>query len=244
MEINRVTTPKEFFVKERDSFYSLWTLSFWREFFQNSVDAGSKNISIEISAEKGRGDFDKIGDASKQITRVVFTDDGCGMTEEVLNKVYFAIGQTTKNDGSSVGGYGRARLMTCFSQDRYSILTKDRFVMGNGPDYVNFSLDEAEAELLIALDELPEPAGDGDESRINHEVSRAGLRRDLRMVQEAKALGGFNGCRVEVDLDQSTGNYRNRPTTETMNERLRTYLSESQIKPNVTINGKTPEEYF
>lgn len=244
MEISRVTTPKEFFVKERDSFYSLWTLSFWREFFQNSVDAGSKNIGIEISTEKGRGEFDKIGDASKQITRVVFTDDGCGMNEEVLNKVYFAIGQTTKNDGSSVGGYGRARLMTCFSQDRYSILTKDRFVMGNGPDYVNLSLDEAEAELLKALDELPEPAGDDDESRINHEVSRAGLRRDLRMVQEAKALGGFNGCRVEVDLDQSTGNYRNRPTTETMNERLRTYLSESQIKPNVTINGKTPEEYY
>lgn len=243
MEISRVTTPKEFFIKERDSFYSLWTLSFWREFFQNSVDAGSKNISIDLSSESGRGEFDKIGDSTKQLTRVVFTDDGCGMSEDVLNRVYFAIGQTTKNDESSVGGYGRARLMTCFSQDRYSILTKDRFVMGNGPDYVNYSLHEAETELLKAIKSLPEPFGDG-RSRINYEVSRDGLLRDLQMVQEAKALGGFNGCRVEVDLDQSSGWSRNKPTIETMNERLKTYLSESQIKPTVTINGTTPEEYY
>lgn len=243
MEISRVTTPKEFFVKERDSFYSLWTLSFWREFFQNSVDAGSRNIDITINEASGRGEFDKIGDSSKKITRIVFSDDGVGMTEEILNNVYFSIGQTTKSDDSSVGGYGRARLMTCFSQDRYSILTKDRFVMGNGPDYVNFSLDEAEYELAKSIENL-KLTSHTDEDINNLEVSRNALAQDLEMVRAAKAAGGYKGCRIEVDLDQQTGNYLNHPTVETMAARLRTYISESQIKANVTINGKSPEIFF
>lgn len=242
MERRLVATPKSFFVKERDQFYSEWTLSFWREFFQNSVDAGSKNIRIDLEAAKGRGSFDEIGDSGKQVTRVVFEDDGCGMNAEVLDKVYFAIGQTTKEDGTSVGGYGRARLMTCFSQARYSILTTDRFVMGDGPDYVNYSLDEAEEALSKAIAALPE-AGSDDEA-LHRAVSVDGLDRDLQMVRAARAAGGFKGCRVEVDLLQERSGYQSAPDVSTMSTKLKQYLSESQIPGLITVNGKTPEDYF
>ena len=236
MERRLVATPKSFFIKERDGFYADWQLSFWREFFQNSVDAGSKSIAISVTEEKGRGSFDEPGNPAATMTRVVFQDDGCGMTQEVLDKVYFAIGQTTKEgDGASVGGYGRARLMTCFSQARYSILTTDRFVMGDGPDYVNWSLEEAEVHLGKAIAKL---SGDDDASVL----ARKGLESDLAMVREARAGGGFKGCRVEVDVEQ-TGRWSS-PTVDRMSLKLREYLSESQIPCSVTVNGKTPEEHF
>ncbi len=125
-----VKMNKTFFRKERDHFYSDWYLAFWRELFQNSNDAGAKNINISLHEKPGRSSFGEIRKEPQTVVRVVFADDGCGMTYDTLDKVYFQIGESTKDgDGSSVGGFGRARLMTCFSQDRYSILTKDNFVM-------------------------------------------------------------------------------------------------------------------
>lgn len=235
MERCLVATPKSFFIKERDGFYADWTISFFRELFQNSVDADSKNIRIEILETKDRGSFDEAGNPDRGVTRVVFADDGCGMTQDVLDKVYFAIGQTTKDDGLSVGGYGRARLMTCFSQERYSILTTDRFVMGDGPDYVNYSLDEAEDALSRAIERI-----EGEDEAAD--LAREGLRSDLAMVRAAKTEGGFKGCRVEVDIENKGGWYA--PTAQRMSDRLRQYLSESQIPCAVQINGRTPEEYF
>jgi hypothetical protein len=49
METQNVRVYKSSFRSERDTFYSDWTMAFWREFFQNSVDAGAKNIAISIS---------------------------------------------------------------------------------------------------------------------------------------------------------------------------------------------------
>lgn len=237
MERRLVATPKSFFVKERDQFYADWQLSFFREFFQNSVDAGAKNISVRVKEVPARGSFDDTADGTKTRTRVVVEDDGCGMTAEVLDKVYFAIGQTTKDDGTSVGGYGRARLMTCFSQARYSILTKDRFVLGDGPDYVNLNLEQAEAELEAAIVKV----SDGQAAYEDRVASADGLREDLKRVQAARAAGGFKGCRVEIDIDCEGGRWH-APTPARMMDKLHQYLSESQLPCAVTVNGAPPEE--
>src|SRR3546814_7171522 len=65
------------------------------------------------------------------------------MDRDVLDDVYFAPGETTKKDGEFTGGYGRARLMTCFSQVRYGIRTHDCVVEGDGPEYTNLDIDDA-----------------------------------------------------------------------------------------------------
>lgn len=239
MERRKVSTPKEFFISERDRFYSDWTLSFWREFFQNSVDAGAKRIDITVETAEPRGSFDDHAPEMDAVTRIVFSDDGCGMSESVLNNVYFSIGATTKEGGDNIGGYGRARLMTCFANLRYSILTTDRFVMGDGADWVNFDLQQALSEIETADAKLRAAT----EAK-NRNLALYGLFEDRKLIQAAISDSGQRGCRIEVDLDPESGRYRSKPTKEFMLSRLREYLSESQLSPKVWINGQTPEEFF
>lgn len=238
MERRQVSTPKAFFESERDRFYSDWMLSYWRELFQNSVDAGAKNIDITITAAPSRGAFDDVAPELDEVTRIVFADDGHGMTQEVLDKVYFSVGATTKQDGDNIGGYGRARLMTCFSNVRYSILTTDRFVMGDGPDWVNYDLDTALSELAAAETKLASIEG------IQVDRALTGLRADAAMISETMARDGYKGCRIEVDLDPTRGRSYRRPGVEEMLSKLETYLGESQLSPKVTINGMSPEDCF
>lgn len=114
--------PKEFFVKER-RMYSNWHFAFWRELFQNSTDAKALRIRIFINQD------------AQGVIRIEFEDDGHGMSREVLEKVYFRLGSSTKNDGSTVGGFGRARILTCFSMKTYQIHTLTSLVKGDGGTY-------------------------------------------------------------------------------------------------------------
>jgi hypothetical protein len=117
-----VTVPKSFFVKER-RMYSNWQFAFWRELFQNSTDAKASRIDVEI-VKKDNG-----------VIGISFDDNGTGMSREVLENVYFSLGSTTKTGGSTVGGFGRARLLTCFSMKNYTIHTQDNLVQGEGGSY-------------------------------------------------------------------------------------------------------------
>lgn len=238
MQLQDVKTPKEFYIKERNQFYADWMIAFWREFFQNSVDAGAKNIAISITTEKTRGSFNLDADGDANVTRIVFDDDGIGMDASTLSEVYFAIGKSTKDGGTdSVGGFGRARLMTCFSQKRYSIMTKDSFVMGDGPQYVLYDLDEADRQLSEAIGNLRAAGGSS--------VAIDGLVMDRNQVVQAIAAGGRTGCRVEVDVEHVRKHaWSDMPDEQTMARRLKDYLSESQVPAVVTINGQTPEEYY
>lgn len=103
--------------------YADWAFAFFRENFQNSVDAGSKNINITI---------EKI---SNDVSRVVFEDDGKGMDLNTLENIYFVLGETSKGSGSNIGGYGRARILTCFAQNSYELYTGDLHVVGCGSEY-------------------------------------------------------------------------------------------------------------
>lgn len=110
-----LSVDKGFLRGERDQYYNDFTIAFWRELFQNSVDAGATDISIDIEERQPR----RYGgpDAPEKVTNVCFLDNGHGMTAQVLNDVYFKMGRSTKkDDGGSIGGFGRARIMTCFSQ--------------------------------------------------------------------------------------------------------------------------------
>lgn len=244
-EPRKVTIHKSFFKKERDGFYSDWFLAFWRELFQNSVDAGSENIRIYLDQKEGRGSFGNYRSDPPNVVRVVFADDGCGMSYDVLDDVYFAIGHTTKTaDDGSVGGFGRARLMTCFSQDRYSILTKDNFVVGEGGDFDIYPLHTALAKLDEFEQDIKQQSSDAE---AENNTSLQGVWRDKEMVKTAIANGGFNGCRVEVDLEtvrDTSYSYGQPANLDRMKRALKTYLSESQIKPNVTINDMSPEAFF
>lgn len=120
--MRQVSVPKEFFVKER-RMYSNWRFAFWREFFQNSTDAHASRIRIFLSQ-----------DAHNNIT-VIFEDNGSGMSREVLENVYFSLGASTKTGGETVGGFGRARILTCFSMKSYEIHTQTNLVKGDGGAY-------------------------------------------------------------------------------------------------------------
>lgn len=119
--IETVGFHHSFFRNERDRLYADPKLALFREDFQNSTDAGASRISVNLRDVDGGCEIE-------------FDDNGCGMTEEVLRSVFFKIGATTKDSGS-VGGFGRARILTCFSMERYRIETTDCIVEGAGSQF-------------------------------------------------------------------------------------------------------------
>lgn len=116
-----VQIPKKFFIDERKKLYQ-WKTDFWKELLQNSLDAGSSRLDIQVKEQDG-------------LTLCSVEDNGCGMTAEVLNDVYFSLGETTKNTSDTIGGFGRARIMTCFGHHSYEIATRDLHVIGDGANY-------------------------------------------------------------------------------------------------------------
>ena len=119
--MGRVRFAADFFKKERDQLYSAWRLSFWRELFQNSVDQQAAEIRILLAPGEG-------------CVIVGFADDGPGMTRQVLDDVYFAIGATTKT-GNEIGGMGRARVLTCFAMKSYRLRSQGYLVTGQSGEY-------------------------------------------------------------------------------------------------------------
>lgn len=115
--MGQIKISSEFFKNERNN-YSDFGFSFFRELFQNSVDAGAKNINIIFEGNT-----------------ITFADDGCGFSREVLENVYFCLGKTTKNTDQTIGGFGKARILTCFSHKSYSLASKDWVATGSGSEY-------------------------------------------------------------------------------------------------------------
>ena len=116
-----IKISSEFFENEIRN-YSNWEQAFWRELFQNSIDAGANKIDIS---------YEKLGNNCI----VSFKDNGKGMSKNVLENVFFNLGTTTKNSSNSVGGFGRARIILCFAQTDYLIRTQELQVRGYGANY-------------------------------------------------------------------------------------------------------------
>jgi len=104
--------------KEYNSFW----MALFRELLQNSNDAGSTKIQLEIDDKKGT---------------IICIDDGNGMSLDVIQGKLLVIGGTFK-DGKSVGGLGKAKELLFFSQPRWSIRTDYYFIHGVGGEYEIF----------------------------------------------------------------------------------------------------------
>ena len=124
---NQIKISQAFFKNERNN-YNSWQINFFRELFQNSIDARASRIDISVSQEGDRA-------------LVSFVDNGPGFSKEVRDNVYFCLGETTKNDNSTVGGFGKARILTCFSHHKYSIDSQDWRCEGSGSSYEVFDRD-------------------------------------------------------------------------------------------------------
>lgn len=117
-----ISVPPSFFISERNSVYANWRSAFWRELLSNSLDAGASRIRIRTAFRDDKLAVDVI-------------DNGHGMTREVVEQVYMRLGASTKDGSDGIGGFGRARILTCFSQDSYSIRSSDFLVTGQGASY-------------------------------------------------------------------------------------------------------------
>ena len=120
MQTGTVSFSPRFFANELKA-YSDWRDAFWRELFQNSVDAGCRNISIRFQG-------------SSDEPEVIFSDDGPGMSQETLRDVYFQLGASTKG-ADDIGGFGRARMLTCFAHTSYWVRSHDYIATGCGASY-------------------------------------------------------------------------------------------------------------
>jgi hypothetical protein len=110
------------------SVYADWQTAFWRENFQNSVDANSTRIDIKVEPV----DLHVEGNSKCIVT---FDDNGDGMSLSTLENIYFVLGETSKtNSALNIGGYGRARLLI-FAQDWYKLHTGSIEVDGVGQEW-------------------------------------------------------------------------------------------------------------
>jgi len=118
---NSVKVPFSYFVKSAQNDYSYPREAFFREFLQNSADAGSKNIEFKIYDVDGKTFFECI-------------DDGCGMTEDIIRNKLLTLGETSKGSNST-GGFGVAKILIYFAHLSYEIYTQDNIVKGSGGCY-------------------------------------------------------------------------------------------------------------
>lgn len=119
-----ITVPASFFRKEKENLYYEWRTAFWRELLSNSIDAGASNILIRARFGS-KGEF-----------LVDMVDNGSGMTRELITDVYMKLGESSKSGtDDGVGGFGRARILTCFGQNKYQIRSGDFVVKGEGASY-------------------------------------------------------------------------------------------------------------
>jgi len=176
----RVRLADDFFKKEREQTYADWKLSVWRELFQNSIDQNASEIRISLAPSD---------DGAVCLT---FADNGPGMSREVLESVYFAIGATTKTGSNQIGGMGRARVLTCFAMQSYQIRSHDYLAIGTGGEYdVHDAPFAAGCKLVIAVDDATTEEMHGrllrflDESRIAARV----YLNDKLLTARAALLG-------------------------------------------------------
>jgi hypothetical protein len=217
-----ISTPKSYYVTRRIDGHSQWQFAFWRELFQNAVDAGAKRVDISIEDAIGRGSFGRDPNL-ENVVRIKFKDSGRGMSRDVLENVFFRPGETTKKDATTTGGFGTARLMVCFSQVRYSVRTNDLVVEGDGSEYTvmtrNEALETLQTEMLQAVGS----------------AQSAVLQAALQDLQNTPVV---EGCEFEIDLDPKEERSYPKPTRSYMEQQLSKYLSMSQLPCKVYLNGQ------
>ena len=115
----QVKIGPEFFGKVKKD-YADWRWAFVREIVSNGVDAGASLVSVEIIP---------VGEKHSQVT--VF-NNGAPMSRETLVDKLLHLGGSTKDGGSSIGGFGAAKLILYFCHESYVIESGSLRVDGVG----------------------------------------------------------------------------------------------------------------
>lgn len=140
-----VTVPAEFFRGEL-RVYGDWREALARELLQNASDADPSRIEITLDDVADHG-------------RLTFIDDGHGMSRDVLENVFFALGRTTKTGPDTIGGFGRARVIICFAQAHYQIRTGTLVAEGTGGQYTIREGAEYQPGTQVIVDLIDADAG-------------------------------------------------------------------------------------
>jgi hypothetical protein len=172
--------------------YADWREAVVRELLQNAIDAGASRIELEIGVEDGH-------------SVLVCDDDGSGMTREVFERVFFALGETTKTAEDSLGGFGRARDIVCFAQERYEVRCDRLIVTGSGGSYELSDSDEARRGCRFTITTI-----DTDADALRRSVRRLVARCSLEVA-------------VTLDGEQISG--------RTLPHRARRILRDEQGRP-------------
>lgn len=115
-------TPWEYFCTVPLKEYEAPMKALAREFLQNSWDAGCRRIDVSV----GSGG-------------VSVMDDGCGMTEDVLENKLLTTGGTYKGENAT-GGFGKAKELLYFCWPDFLIHTNGVLALGMQDDYVTIRL--------------------------------------------------------------------------------------------------------
>ena len=206
--------PKLFWQTRRLDGHRDWPFAFWRELFQNSVDAKARNIEISIGRVPRSGVFDRPSPGG-EVIQVVFADDGTGMTEDTIKNVFLEPGRSTKGSGSgAIGGFGTARTLLCFSQDRYEIHTNGLVVEGDGSEYILSSREVA--------------------------ARRASTHGLDRFAANIERFGERKGCIFVIDVDPHESEYAWRNVNESqLRRKLFELLEMSDLRlDSITLDGE------
>ncbi|MDD5149812.1 MAG: ATP-binding protein [Flavobacterium sp.] len=117
MRKEQVKIPSTYFSQNIKRQYSSPRLALFREFLQNSVDAGSKNIRFELNVDN-----------------MVCEDDGCGMDTDRLIQAMLTLSGSVKGENAT-GGFGEAKNLLLFAHDKYFIHTRTNKVEGSCLSY-------------------------------------------------------------------------------------------------------------
>lgn len=123
MAAYHVTIGPEFFAKSRND-YDDWRWAVVREFFQNSIDCGSDQISLDAV----------VGSDGNTVVTVI--NNGRPMTRDIIVNKLFSLGSSGKNfEGGTTGGFGKAKEVLYFCHKCYEIISGDWVVVGSGAQY-------------------------------------------------------------------------------------------------------------
>lgn len=163
-----IAVPRDFFLTERRSAYADWQGAFWRELLSNSVDAGASRLHVRTRLSPDGGFL------------IDLADNGTGMSRDTVENVYMRLGASTKRDEAGIGGFGRARILTCFSQRAYRIRTSNLVVTGEGGDYEIRETGSSVKGCAISITADPEEA-----RRLTRALTR--VLRQSRLTVEVTA---------------------------------------------------------
>lgn len=183
-----VSVPRSFFVSERNSVYGDWRSAFWRELLSNSLDAGAEHVHL-------RTRFAEDGDYLVDVI-----DNGRGMDRKTVEEVYMRLGASTKTgEGDGIGGFGRARILTCFSQKAYRIRTGQVTVTGEGASYEVEETARAVAGCAITIRLDPRDAS-RLQARLEQVLRQSSLRARITLDLAQDHPEGFPIHQVSEEL--------------------------------------------